>query len=90
MADTKTDRLQQIADEYAAALGVPAGRVTWSQVPWFRPKGFDLVMFDDPPERLDADQVDAAAFAVRAILGCPTLADVVRSALASALFGWLP
>mgnify|MGYP003544952788 FL=1 len=36
------------------------------------------------------DRLDAAAHHVRMVLGAPTLADVVRSALASALFGWLP
>mgnify|MGYP000196172229 FL=1 len=36
------------------------------------------------------DQLDAAAHHVRMVLGAPTLADVVRAALAAALFGWLP
>ena len=84
MADTKTDRLQQIVDEYAAALGMPAGRVEWScpaNYSGFRPKDLDLVMFDDLPVRFDADRVDARV---------PTLADIVRAALAAALFGWLP
>lgn len=87
-----SERLQEIVDEYAAALGVPAGRVTWSWMPRYpsRSRGLDLVMFDDPPERFDLDRVNACAFMVRAILGYPTLGDVVQAAVAEGLFGWLP
>ena len=93
MADTKTDRLQQIVNEHAAALGMPPGRVTWSWMPRypdFRPKNFDLVMFDDRAEHFDANRLDAVSLMLRKAFGVPTLADVVRSALADALFGWMP
>lgn len=39
---------------------------------------------------MSGDRLDAAAHHVRMVLGAPTLADVVRAALAAALFGWLP
>ena len=74
MADTKTDRLQQIVNEHAAALGMPPGRVTWSWMPRypdFRPKNFDLVMFDDRAEHFDANRLDAVSLMLRKAFGVP-------------------
>lgn len=39
---------------------------------------------------LEGDALACAAHHVRMTLGAPTVADAVLSALASALFGWLP
>jgi len=121
MSDTKTDRLQQIVDEYAAALGVPAGRVEWS-LPVLAPsiRLADLLAVPSPAElrgagchpasvplvgallagmaeqtrgmflSMSADRVDAAPDWLAAAAFGPPLADIVRAALAAALFGWLP
>lgn len=37
-----------------------------------------------------SDPLHVGAVHVRAVLGCPTFADCILSAVASALFGWLP